>query len=115
VCHLAGQLVERYKATQPDLEITEDEALQVKVAGLCHDLGRGAGGHQPKSLPGLADHFSAFTSNARCAMQGMARSRTSLTTSLSAAPGNARGTTDVDVVLHKLADPFMTSPQRFWT
>lgn len=43
-------------------------------------------------------------------MQGMARSRTSLTTSLSAAPGKARATATFDVVLHKAADSFHDGP-----
>jgi deoxynucleoside triphosphate triphosphohydrolase SAMHD1 len=41
---LAGQLVERYAATQPELQITAREKLCVKVAGLCHDLGVYAAG-----------------------------------------------------------------------
>ena len=39
VAHLAGELVEMLKRKQPELKITEQELLCVKIAGLCHDLG----------------------------------------------------------------------------
>ena len=45
VCHLAGQLVERFRSEQPDLEITERDVDCIKVAGLCHDLGHGPFSH----------------------------------------------------------------------
>jgi hypothetical protein len=40
VCYLAGVLVERLQSKQPELRITEQDILCVKIAGLCHDLGR---------------------------------------------------------------------------
>ena len=40
VAHLAGELVEALRKKQPELKISEKEALCVKVAGLCHDLGK---------------------------------------------------------------------------
>ena len=39
VGYLAGELVEMLKRKQPELEITEQDVLCVKLAGLCHDLG----------------------------------------------------------------------------
>lgn len=42
VSHLAGTLVERFQKDQPELEISESELKCVKLAGLCHDLGKSA-------------------------------------------------------------------------
>ena len=39
VSHLAGELLEALRMKQPELEITEQDLLCVKIAGLCHDLG----------------------------------------------------------------------------
>ncbi|KAG0300533.1 SAM domain and HD, partial [Dissophora globulifera] len=56
--HLAGELVERFRDTQPELEITESDVKCVKLAGLCHDLGHGPFSHVfdnefiPQALPG---------------------------------------------------------------
>ncbi|KAF9431867.1 SAM domain and HD [Entomortierella beljakovae] len=56
--HLAGELVERFKCTQPELEISESDVKCVKLAGLCHDLGHGPFSHVfdnefiPRALPG---------------------------------------------------------------
>ena len=47
VAHLAGKLVEKICAKLKDskpkieIEITPRDALCVKIAGLCHDLGKG--------------------------------------------------------------------------
>ncbi|KAF9313226.1 SAM domain and HD [Podila horticola] len=43
--HLAGELVERFRDTQPELEITESDVKCIKLAGLCHDLGHGPFSH----------------------------------------------------------------------
>ena len=40
VAHLAGKLVEKIHAKQSELEIAPRDILCVKIAGLCHDLGR---------------------------------------------------------------------------
>ena len=40
VGYLAGELVEMLKRKQPELDITDRDALCVKLAGLCHDLGQ---------------------------------------------------------------------------
>ncbi|KAL5493757.1 hypothetical protein EMCRGX_G014979 [Ephydatia muelleri] len=63
VAYLAGKLVETLQRNQPELEITYVDALCVKIAGLCHDLGHGPfshlfDGHFLKKLKkeGLAPH-----------------------------------------------------------
>lgn len=40
MCHLAGELLEALRLKQSELEITDKDVLCVKIAGLCHDLGR---------------------------------------------------------------------------
>lgn len=40
VAYLAGKLVETLQKKQPKLKITYVDALCVKIAGLCHDLGK---------------------------------------------------------------------------
>ncbi|KAF9116378.1 SAM domain and HD [Mortierella sp. AM989] len=56
--HLAGELIERFRDTQPELEISESDIKCVKLAGLCHDLGHGPFSHVfdnefiPRAIPG---------------------------------------------------------------
>ena len=41
VCYLAGELVNTLKTKQPELDITDNDVLCVKMAGLCYNLGCG--------------------------------------------------------------------------
>ena len=41
VCYLAGELVNTLKTKQPELDITNNDVLCVKMAGLCYNLGCG--------------------------------------------------------------------------
>jgi len=45
VSHLAGKLMEKFKLTQRELEISEKDILLLRLAGLCHDLGHGPFSH----------------------------------------------------------------------
>lgn len=45
VSYLAGKMISRFKATQPELHITDHEVRMVQIAGLCHDLGHGPYSH----------------------------------------------------------------------
>lgn len=39
VGYLAGELVETLHRKQPELHVSKEDILCVKIAGLCHDLG----------------------------------------------------------------------------
>lgn len=45
VSYLAGIMVEHFRVTQPELELTDNDVKCVKLAGLCHDLGHGPFSH----------------------------------------------------------------------
>jgi deoxynucleoside triphosphate triphosphohydrolase SAMHD1 len=45
VYYLAGELINNLKKNQPELNITNNEILLIKIAGLCHDLGHGPFSH----------------------------------------------------------------------
>lgn len=45
VCYLAGEFIEHFRETQPELDISEQDILCVKIAGLCHDMGHGPYSH----------------------------------------------------------------------
>jgi len=45
VSHFAGKVARNLQQAQPALNITEEDILCVKVAGLCHDLGHGPFSH----------------------------------------------------------------------
>jgi HD superfamily phosphohydrolase len=45
VAHLAEKQVRKLMHAQPELQLTEQDAICVKIAGLCHDLGHGPFSH----------------------------------------------------------------------
>ncbi len=45
VGYLSGNIVNRYKITQPELQISNREVNLIKIAGLLHDIGHGPFSH----------------------------------------------------------------------
>ena len=40
MAHLAGEFASTLQRNQPELQIKEEDVLCVRIAGLCHDLGK---------------------------------------------------------------------------
>ncbi|KAJ1556249.1 SAM domain and HD [Cladochytrium tenue] len=59
VCHVANQMITRFRSNQPRLEINDQDVFNVQLAGLLHDLGHGPFSHVfdgsfiPEARPGL--------------------------------------------------------------
>jgi HD superfamily phosphohydrolase len=63
VSHLASELIHRFQATQPELEIKDRDTHLITVAGLCHDLGHGPFSHvfDAEFIPRVTGGTSGWT------------------------------------------------------
>jgi HD superfamily phosphohydrolase len=66
--HLAGALATKFKKSQPDLDITDEDVLNVRIAGLCHDLGHGPFSHCFESFVTKVTHLSFDHEEMSCKM-----------------------------------------------
>lgn len=67
VAHLSSTWMERFKLSQPELEIKDSDIKAVTLAGLCHDLGHGPFSHvfdgmfMPQAKPELTSHHEDWS------------------------------------------------------